>query len=133
VPGPDEIVGNDPQWLLARAHILTAQGQTQEARAVTERALALDSLLARGYGQLADSYAVERDLGGIAASIARGLAVEPRFAVSLRQFEAGAYESAGQPELALAALERGIPRGPFSRPENVLQSVEELRARVAAR
>jgi hypothetical protein len=101
---------------------------------VTERALASDSLLARGYGALADSYGAERDLPGIAASIERGLATEPRFAPSLRQFEANAYEVAGAPALALAALEDGgIPRGPFSSPDSVLRNIERLRARLGLR
>jgi tetratricopeptide (TPR) repeat protein len=133
LPSPDEIVGDEPQWLLVRASALTAGGRPAAARELTERALALDSLLARAYGELADSYAAERDLPGIAAAIARGIAVEPRFSVALRQFEAAAYESAGAPALELDALERAIPRGPFSRPEGVKRNVELLRARLAGR
>ncbi len=133
LPSPDEIVGDEPQWLLVRASTLTASGRPAAAREVTERALAIDSLLARAYGELADSYAAERDLPGIAAAIARGIAVEPRFSVALRQFEAAAYESAGAPALELDALERAIPRGPFSRPEAVQRNLELLRARLAGR
>ena len=133
LPSPGEVVGDEPQWQLARAAALTARGQAGAARELAERALASDSLLARGYGELADSYAAERDLPGIAASIERGLAVEPRFAPALRQFEASAYEAAGQPALALAALELAIPRGPFSRPESVLRNIERLRAELARR
>ena len=133
LPAPDEVLGDDPQWLVARGHVLLAQGKLAEAREVTERALALDSLLARGYGQLADTYAAERNLAGIAASIERGIDVEPRFTPTLRQAEATAYQTAGAPKLALRALEDGVPRGPFSRPESVLQNLRELRALVAGR
>jgi hypothetical protein len=133
LPNPDDVVGDEPQWQLARAAALTARGQPEAARQLTERVLESNSLIARGYGALADSYAAERDLPGIAASIDRGLAAEPRFAGVLRQFEAGAYEAAGQPALALAALERGIPRGPFSRPEPVLENISRLRAQLGRR
>ncbi|HKC51153.1 MAG TPA: hypothetical protein VKF60_10200 [Myxococcota bacterium] len=133
LPSPDQIVGDEPQWLVSRASALLASGNTAAARELAERALALDSLLARGYGELADSYAAERDLPGIAAAIARGIAVEPRLAGALYQFEANAYQAAGAPELALGALERAIPRGPFSRPESLERNLEQLRARSAAR
>jgi tetratricopeptide (TPR) repeat protein len=133
IPNPQDVVGDEPQYLLSRANALTAQGQPAEARAVTERAIAADSLVARAYGELADTYAAERNLPGIAASIERGMSVEPRFEGALRQYEATAYESAGAPELALAALESAIPRGPFNRPDSVLRSIERLRQRIAAR
>ena len=92
------------------------RGRSPTRARVTERALALDSLLARGYGQLADTYAAERDLPGIAASIERGIDVEPRFTPTLRQSEASAYQTAGAPELALAALEDGVPARPVLAP-----------------
>jgi tetratricopeptide (TPR) repeat protein len=133
LPQPDDVVGDEPQWLLARASGLTARGDPRAARALVERVLESDSLLARAYGALAESYAAERDTAGIAAAIDRGLAVEPRFAPTLRQFEAAAYEAAGDPERALAALERAVPRGPFSRPEGVLRNVQLLRARLGRR
>jgi tetratricopeptide (TPR) repeat protein len=133
LPSPDEVLADEPQWLLARASALTASGSPAAARQLAERALAIDSLVARAYGELADSYAAERDLRGIAAAIARGIAVEPRFSVSLYQFEANAYETAGQLQLALGALELAVPRGPFSRPEAAQRNLEQMRARLAGR
>jgi len=133
LPNPEDVVGDEPQWLLARAGVLSAQGRAPQARELAERALAMDSFLVRGYGVIAESYALERNLPAIAAAIDRGLAVEPRFYVSLRQFEANAYMDMGATDLALAALQSGIPRGPFSRPEGMLENIEVLRARAAGR
>jgi hypothetical protein len=133
IPNPEDVVGDEPQWLINRAAALTASGQPSAAREVTERALARNSLLAGGYRELAMSYAVERDLPHIAASIERGIDVEPRFSLALRQYEATAYETAGAPKLALAVLERAVPRGPFSRASNVESNIERLRAELAPR
>ncbi|MFI5317388.1 MAG: tetratricopeptide repeat protein, partial [Myxococcota bacterium] len=133
LPSPEQVLGDEPQWQLRVAAALVARGQPGAAREVTERVLASDSLQARAYGELADSYASEHDLPGIAASVQRGIAAEPRFASSLYQYGASAYESAGEPAQALAALQRGMPRGPFSRPEPLLQNAERLRAKIARR
>lgn len=133
LPSVDDVVRDEPQYLIARAAALTASGQPAAAREVAERVLARNSLIAPAYRELADSYAAERNLPAIAASIERGIAAEPRLTSALLQYEANAYQTAGAPELALATLERAIPRGPFSRPESVERTVEELRRRIAAR
>jgi tetratricopeptide (TPR) repeat protein len=133
LPDPETVVGDDPQWQVAMAQILLSRGDSQGARELLERALARESLLPLAYGRLAQAAAHDHDLAGIEAAIARGVAVEPRFEPPLRQQEATAFELAGDPARALAALERAVPRGPFSRPEGVLQSLERLRQRVAQR
>jgi hypothetical protein len=132
-PRPDEVVGDDPQFLLARAMQLNDHNRPAEARPLIERALALDPLLSRGYGDLAESAAREHDLPGIAAATQRGIAADSRFAQGLYQFESQAYELAGEPTLALEAMRRAIPRGPFSRPEAVLGNIERLQKTVASR
>ncbi len=133
LPDPDAVVGDEPQWQLVRASALTATGRPAAAREVADQVLARNSLVIAAYRELADSYAAERDVAGVTAAIERGIAAEPRFAGTLRQYEATAYENAGAPELALATLERAVPRGPFSRPEGVLQNIADLRARLRAR
>jgi hypothetical protein len=83
-------------------------------------------LFTRAYGQLARIYAREQNPAGIAATIERGIAVEPRSTQSLRLLESIAYEDIGDAKRSLAALEQAIPRGPFSKPQAILN---ELAAR----
>ena len=133
LPRADDVLRGDPQYQLAKAAQLNDQNKPADARPLIERAIALDPLIARAYGDLAETAARERDLPGIAAATARGLAADSRFAQGLYQLESHAYELAGEPRLALESLERAMPRGPFSRPENVRQDVERLRRTVASR
>jgi len=133
LPNPDAVLGDEADWQLERAALLTEEGDPSAARTVVEGVLARDALEARGYGELANSYAREGNLAGIARAIQRGVDVEPRFTPTLRQLEASAYEAAGEPRLALAALESGVPRGPFSRPEGTLHDIERLRYALRAR
>ena len=133
LPDPETVVGDDPQWQVSIAYVLLQRGDTKSARELLEKALARESLLPLAYGRLAAIAGREHDLAGIERFIDQGLAVEPRFAPTLRQAEATAFESAGAPERALAAAELAIPRGPFSRPEGALQNVERLRAQLARR
>ena len=133
LPNADEVLRDEPDWQLARASGFTARGQPAAAREIAEAVIAREPLAARAYGELADAWASERNLSGIATAIARGIDAEPRFEPTLRQFESAAYRVAGQPALALAALQRGIPRGPFSRPEGVLQDIQQLEAGLASR
>ncbi len=132
-PHPEEVVGDDPQYLLARAAMLNDQNRPADARPLIERALQLDPLLQRGYGDLMQSAAREKDLAGIAAATQRGLAADSRFEQGLYQLESQAYETAGEQALALEALQRAIPRGPFARPESLLANVERLKKPLAAR
>ena len=132
-PRPDDVVGDEPQYLLARAANLNDQNRPAEARPLIERALELDPLLQRGYGDLAECAAREKDVPGITAAIQRGLAADSRFEQGLYQLESTAYELAGEPGLALEASRRAIPRGPFARPESVLRNVERLEKPVASR
>jgi hypothetical protein len=133
LPDPEAVVGDDPQWQVSTAEILLARGDTKTARELLEQALARDSLLPLAYGRLALIAGRERDLAGIAAQTERGIAAEPRFEPPLRQQEAQAFEMAGAPDRALWAMERAVPRGPFSRPEIVLGSIDRLRRLVAKR
>jgi tetratricopeptide (TPR) repeat protein len=133
LPSPDEVLGDDPDRLLARAEASLQAGRYDEARARVEQALALDPLLLRAYGQLAAIHAREGDLAGLAAAIERGISAEPRERDKLRLLEAIAYEDAGRADLQLRALEAALPRGPFSRPRAIQDQIDELRRRVAAR
>ena len=133
LPSPDAVLGDEPDWQIERAAQLTIRGKPAEARAVAEAVIARDPLAPRAYGEIADAYASEHNLDGIAATIDRGIAAEPRFELTLREFESAAYQAAGQPALAARALEHGIPRGPFSHPEGVLHDIQQLKAMPAAR
>jgi tetratricopeptide (TPR) repeat protein len=133
IPRPGEVLGDDPDWLLLRGEAAAREGRNEAARSLTEAAIAADPLLARAYGQLADIYAREGNADGIAASIERGVAVEPRSKQSLRLLESMAYDAIGDRERALAALEQAVPRGPFSRPQRILAQIEARRAQPASR
>jgi len=132
LPDPDDVVGDEPQWQVARAEILTGRGQPALARELIERALRRDPLFAPGYGALANSHARELRLEGIGAAIARGVAAEPRYAGQLHHMEALAYMQANAPAHALRALELAIAHGPFTASPSA-QDVERLRAFVDAR
>jgi tetratricopeptide (TPR) repeat protein len=133
LPDAESVLGDEAGWQLEHAAELTARGQTQAARDLAEHVIATDPLEARAYGELADSYAAERNLPAIGTAIERGIAAEPRFALTLRQFEYSAYRTAGEPALALTALEEAVPRGPFSHPETVLRDIDRLRGYLASR
>ena len=133
LPRPGDVLGEDPDWLLARAQIAADEGRGAESRALVEAAIARDPLLVRAYGQLALQSAAEHDPAGIGAAIERGIAAEPRSAPALRVLEAMAYENLGDPARSLAALEQGIPRGPFSRPQGILDEIAARRNPRAAR
>ena len=127
LPRPDEVLSDEPDWLLMRGAAAASAGRREEARALIEAAIAREPLLVRAYGQLAMIAAQEQNPAGITAAIERGIAVEPRSTDSFRSLEAMAYEQLGDSERELAALERAIPRGPFSRPEGILRQLAELR------
>ena len=127
LPRADEVVGDEPDWLLMRGMVAANEGRGEEGRALTEAALERDPLIVRGYGQLAQICAQQRNPAGIAAAIERGIAVEPRSTQSLRMLEAMAYENSGDSKRSLAALERAIPRGPFSRPQAILDEIAARR------
>jgi tetratricopeptide (TPR) repeat protein len=134
LPDADQVLGpDDPERLLARASAAFEAGRPDEARAKVEAALAVDPSLMRAYGLLAEIEARQGDVAGIAAAIERGLAAEPREYEKLRLLEAAAYEEADRPDLQLRALEAGVQRGPFSRPEAARAQIEALRAKVASR
>jgi len=133
LPRPADVLGDDPDWLLARAQAAANEGRLDETRALIESAIARDPLLVRAYGQLAMLCAHEQNPAGIAAAIERGIAAEPRSAPTLRVLEAVAYDEIPDPARALAALERGVPRGPFSRPQSILDEIAARRSRRAAR
>lgn len=133
LPRADEIDGDQADSLLARGTAAAQDGRTEEARRLIERAIELDPLLIPAYGQLALVYAREKNADGIAATIERGIASEPRQAAAFRSLEAVAYETLGDPERTLAALEHAVPRGPFSWPDAILKALADLRIRPAAR
>ncbi len=133
LPRAEDVVGRDPDWLITRAMAANDAGDRARARALLEDAIARDPLLVRAYGQLARVDASERNLPAIGATIARGIAVEPRSETSFRMLEAMAYEAAGDLPRAVAALEAAIPRGPFSKPDAILKRIASLRQRLAGR
>ncbi len=133
LPRPDELLADDPDWLLLRGEAALREGRIEVARSLTEAAIERDPLMVRGYGQLAEIHAQERDPAGIAAAIERGIAVEPRSTQSLRQLEAIAYDRLGDRGRALVALEQALPRGPFSRPEGILAQLEARRSQPVSR
>jgi hypothetical protein len=133
LPRPDEVLSEEPDWLLMRGMEAVSAGRREEGRALIEAAIAREPLLVRGYGQLARIAALERDPAGIRSTIERGIAVEPRSTASFRLLEAMAYEQLGDSERSLAALERGVPRGPFSRPEGILKQLAERRQQAGTR
>lgn len=126
LPSPDEVLRDEPDWLLMRAIRASSEGRSDEARALIETVIESEPLFVRAYGQLAELHAKAGDAAGIAAAIERGIAAEPRATQSLRMYEAIAYEALGDATRAREALEQAIPRGPFSRPENVLARLAEL-------
>jgi tetratricopeptide (TPR) repeat protein len=133
LPRPDELLADDPDWLLLRGEAALQEGRVEVARSLTEAAIQRDPLMVRGYGQLAEIRAREGDPAGIAAAIERGIAVEPRSTQSLRQLEALAYDRLGDRGRALTALEQALPRGPFSRPESILAQIEARRSQPVSR
>jgi hypothetical protein len=64
------------------------------------------SRVAPAYGQLAQVYAREKNVDGIAATIERGIAVEPRQASAFRLLEAMAYETLGDTNAPLRPSSR---------------------------
>ncbi|HTO55729.1 MAG TPA: hypothetical protein VMR50_20260 [Myxococcota bacterium] len=133
LPDVDTVLGDDPQYQIALAATELERGQLEDARARLQKALGQDPLQASGYTRLAESYALEHDLAGIADTIERGIALEPRLREPLLLQESAAYEQAGATELAYRTLQRAMPRGPFSRPESVLRNLERLRLELARR
>ena len=126
LPSPDEVLRDEPDWLLMRAMAATSEGRLAESRALIERVIDREPLFVRAYGQLAETHARENDFAGISMAIERGIAAEPRSTQSLRLLEALAYETIGDEARARASLERAIPRGPFARPQAILRRLESF-------
>ena len=133
LPRPEDVVADEPDWLVSRGITAGRAGNSAEARALFEAAIARDPLMVRAYGQLAQLEAGEKNPAGIAATIERGIAVEPRSTPAFRLLEAVAYETLGDPARTLAALEQAIPRGPFSKPDAILNRIQSLRRQRAVR
>ena len=130
LPSPDEVVGDEPQWQLAKAAALAAAGQTAAARQAVEPVLAKNPQLIDGYRLLIDSYAHDLDTAGIAAALAHGVAAEPRMTEALHQIAGHAFYQAGDRRLAAQTLERGVPRGPFVEPGDALEELAFVRTKI---
>jgi hypothetical protein len=133
LPRPDEVISDESDWLLMRGTAAANEGRGEEGRALTEAAIERDPLFVRAYGQLAQISAQEQNPAGIAAAIERGIAFEPRSTQSLRLLEALAYENIGDAVRSSAALEQAVPRGPFSRPQAILEQIAARRRQRSAR
>lgn len=133
LPRPEDVEPDEPDVLIARGMATAAAGDPVAGRALIDAALERDPLLIRGYGQLARLHAAQQDPAGIAQAIERGIAAEPRATSSLRLLEAVAYDQMRDPARALEALEQAVPRGPFSRPEEIEKQIQTLRSHLAAR
>ena len=133
LPVADEVVGDEPQWLVAKAAELASNGETAAARRFAEEALARNPLALDGYRVLADCSARELDTAGIYAVLARGLAANPRMAEGLYQAAAHALYETGAKRRALDLLTRAVPRGPFSSRGPVLLDIAHLRAELDPR
>lgn len=133
LPRQEDVEGDEPDWLIARGLAKAEAGDPAGARVLLEAAIERDPLLVRAYGQVARLEAADKDPAGIAAVIERGIAFEPRSTSSLRLLEAIAYDQMGDAPRALEALEQAVPRGPFSRPDEIVKQIETLRRDLAAR
>ena len=105
--------GDHPDALLGRAERAERRGDLARSAALLEEAIALDPLLMRSYAQLARVHARSRDRAGVSRSIERGVRAQPRRSDFLYEAEARAWESVGEPALALEALAHVGRRGPF--------------------
>ena len=106
-------VDDHPDALLVRAERAERRGDLAGATALLEEAIALDPLLMRSYAQLARVHARSGDRAGVTHSIERGVRAQPRRSDFLYEAEARAWESAGEPALALEALAQVGRWGPF--------------------
>ncbi len=118
---------NHPDALIYRAELAEQRGNYAGAAGLLDRAREQDPLLMRVYARLARVRASVGDARGVARSIERGLRVQPRRRDFLRQAEARAYESMGEPELALRALAQVSLRGPFDDRRSIDRWIRRLR------
>jgi len=133
LPRAEDVEVDEPDWLIARGVATANSGDRAGGRALIEAAIERDPLLVRAYGELARLDAADKNAAGVAAAIERGIAAEPRATPTLRLLEAVAYDQMGDPARALGALEQAVPRGPFSRPDQVETQIQTLRAQLANR
>ena len=99
------MLGAHPDLLVGAARRSAERGDFERAVERYEAALAANPLLIPVYGELASLAGRRGEVERISQVIERGRHEGPRFAAGLAEFEALAYERAGDLELARAALE----------------------------
>ena len=120
--------GDHPDALLGRAERAERRGDLARSAALLEEAIALDPLLLRSYAQLARVNARSGDRAGVTRSIERGVRAQPRRSDFLYEAEAHAWESAGEPALALEALAHVGRWGPFEDRRRIERWIARLSA-----
>jgi tetratricopeptide (TPR) repeat protein len=128
-PPPQEVLGRDPELLILRARDAARRGDFAAALADYEEVLATRPLLVQAYAELARVHAQRGDTEAVAATIERGIEMEPRAEPRLREFEGYCYEIAGDFPRALAALRRARTGGPFRDDAGVEQQIRRIEAR----
>jgi tetratricopeptide (TPR) repeat protein len=131
LPSREEMLSDHPDYLLHLAALTFAKRDLGRAQRHIEKALELNPLLVRGYGQLAMLAAMQKDPDGIERAIATGIREIPRRKTQLKQLEGRAYQRLGDLPRALAAYREAIPNGPFSYPGRMQSLVRRLEKEVA--
>lgn len=131
LPSADTVLAGHPEHHLSLAQRALSQHDPHRARQHIEKALELNPLLVRAYGQLAMLSSGMRDLEGIEAAIARGLREVPRRKTMLKQYEGSAYRQMREMQRALEAYRQAVPEGPFSYPGSIRKLVRGLEQQVA--
>jgi tetratricopeptide (TPR) repeat protein len=131
LPAPSDVVKGGIQPLVRQAVAAANRGDNQQAAETLEKALEIKPYAIRIYGMLAQLYAKMGSFDQLSALIDRGIRENPRQDYRLRYVEGSAFHRAGQLPRALVAYKLGISKGPFSRPEPLLQRIKALERELA--
>ena len=126
LPAPSDVLKGGIQPLVEQAVTASQRGDNQQAAETLEKALEIKPHSIRVYGMLAQLYAKMGSFDQLSALIERGIRENPRQDYRLRYVEGSAFYRAGKLQLALAAYKRAISKGPFAKPEPILDRIKTL-------
>ncbi len=131
LPDAELVVGDHPDFLLARGALAMSQSDLQGGIHLVRQALKKDPLLVRAWSRLVRILASQGQIEQIRQEIETAIDLQPRRRFHLRSTEAVAYELAGKPDLALSALREGVPAGPFANRAASLARIAALERTIA--
>jgi len=133
LPRPAALLSGHVEMFLVQSAIASRAADFPDAADASRRALELDPLILRGYGQLVWIAVQTGDRVALEQIIEQGIRANPRAEPFFRRLQGIAYEDLGDLGRAAVAYRAAVPRGPFIEPDEMRAAVQRVEERLANR